>query len=196
MGRETLKKENAMSKLIVKFDTHAISTDVDPSRSYTLQLLDRPVYDDSLVFREVVKEKTLPFDEDMLKFAFLSVLKTMTQKVAADCVPRKIGNYLKFLPTIRGKVKGPYSPYNPQTCSTAIVVQSLSGLEKTVNTTALPRLLPASSARPFPRLRLTKAQQPSPIITATASAIAVSGNTTVLAALPYEPRSLAFAMKI
>ena len=134
MGRETLKKENAMSKLIVKFDTHAISTDVDPSRSYTLQLLDRPVYDDSLVFREVVKEKTLPFDEDMLKFAFLSVLKTMTQKVAADCVPRKIGNYLKFLPTIRGKVKGPYSPYNPQTCSTAIVVQSLSGLEKTVNT--------------------------------------------------------------
>ena len=123
-----------MSKLLVKFDTHAISTDVDPSKSYTLHLLDRPVYDDSLVFREVVKEKTLPFDEDMLKFAFLSVLKTMTQKVAADCVPRKIGNYLKFLPTIRGKVKGPYSPYNPQTCSTAIVVQSLSGLEKSVNT--------------------------------------------------------------
>ena len=123
-----------MSKIIVKFDTHAISTDVDPSKSYTLHLLDRPIYDDSQVFREVVKEKTLPFDEDMLKFAFLSVLKTVTQKVAADCVPRKIGNYLKFLPTMRGKVKGPYSPYNPQTCSTAIVVQSLSGLEKSVNT--------------------------------------------------------------
>ena len=122
-----------MKKLTVKFDTRAISPDVDPSRSYTLHLLDRPVYDESQVFREVVKEKTLPFDEDMLKFAFLCVLKTMTQKVAADCIPRKIGNHLKFLPTIRGKVKGPYSPYDPKTCSTAIVVQSLSGLEKVVN---------------------------------------------------------------
>ena len=77
-----------MNKLTVKFDTRAISTDVDPSRSYTLHLLDRPVYDESQVFREVVKEKTLPFDEDRLKFAFLCVLKTMTQKVAADCIPR------------------------------------------------------------------------------------------------------------
>ena len=35
---------------------------------------------------------------------------------------------------------------------------------------------------------LTKAQQPSPSITATASAITVSGKTTVFAALPNEPR--------
>ena len=35
---------------------------------------------------------------------------------------------------------------------------------------------------------LTNAQQPSPIITAMASAMTVSGNTTVLAALPWEPR--------
>ena len=49
---------------------------------------------------------------------------------------------------------------------------------------ALPMLLWASSFRPAPREMLTKAQQPSPIITATARATTVRGNTTVLAALP------------
>ena len=40
----------------------------------------------------------------------------------------------------------------------------------------------------LPRLRLTNAQQPSPIMKAIASAMTVSGNTTVFAAFPYEPR--------
>ena len=53
---------------------------------------------------------------------------------------------------------------------------------------ALPTLVLAAARSPCPRLKLTKAQQPSPIITAIASATTVSGNTTVLAALPYEPR--------
>jgi len=55
-------------------------------------------------------------------------------------------------------------------------------------TTALPMLLCASDAFFAPRLMLTNAQQPSPIITANASATTVSGYTTVFAALPYEPR--------
>ena len=42
----------------------------------------------------------------------------------------------------------------------------------------------------------TNAQQPSPIITASASATTVRGKTTVLAALPQEPRYEALAMKI
>lgn len=120
-------------KTKVKFMTNKISHEVDPSGSYTLQLMDRPIYDESRIFGEVVKDKTLPFDEDVLQFAFLSVLKGVSQKVAHDCNPRRIGNYLKFLPTIRGKVKGPYSAYDPETCSTAIVIQSLSGLEKTID---------------------------------------------------------------
>lgn len=49
---------------------------------------------------------------------------------------------------------------------------------------ALPMLLWAASRLPAPRLMLTKAQQPSPIITAMDRATTVSGNTTVLAALP------------
>ena len=61
---------------------------------------------------------------------------------------------------------------------------------------ALPTLLWASSLRPAPRLMETNAQQPSPIITASASATTVSGKTTVLAALPHEPRYDALAMKI
>lgn len=50
--------------------------------------------------------------------------------------------------------------------------------------TEQPMLLWASSCAPEPRLMLAKAQQPSPIMTASASATTVSGKTTVLAALP------------
>ena len=53
-----------------------------------------------------------------------------------------------------------------------------------LNTTALPTLRLALSTSFLPSAMLTKAQQPSPIMTAMASATTVSGNTTVLAALP------------
>ena len=49
---------------------------------------------------------------------------------------------------------------------------------------AVPMLLWASSLLLAPREMLTKAQQPSPIITAMERATTVSGNTTVFAALP------------
>lgn len=123
-----------MAKIIAKFDTVPVNTEIDPAGGYTLKLKDRPVYDDTQVFDEVVKEKTLPFDKDMLEFAFLSVLKTMALKVSRDCNPRRVGNYLKFTPTLRGKVKGMYSAYNPATCTSAIKVTSLSGLDKAVDT--------------------------------------------------------------
>ena len=123
-----------MAKLIAKFDTVPVNTAIDPEGGYQLRLRDRPVYDESQVFEEVVKEKTLPFDKDMLEFSFLAVLKTMAQKVSRDCNPRRVGNYLKFTPTLRGKVKGMYSAYNPQTCSSAIVISSMKGLEKAVDT--------------------------------------------------------------
>ena len=54
----------------------------------------------------------------------------------------------------------------------------------TLNTTALPTLRFALPTSLLPSAMLTKAQQPSPIMTAMASATTVSGNTTVLAALP------------
>lgn len=54
----------------------------------------------------------------------------------------------------------------------------------TDNTTALPTLRLALSTSFLPSAMLTKAQQPSPNMTAIASATTVSGNTTVLAALP------------
>ena len=123
-----------MSKIVAKFNTQAIKSELgENADGYMLRLKDRPVYDESQVFEEVVKEKTLPFDKDMLEFAFLSVLKTMTYKVSRDCNPRKIGNYLKVTPTLRGKVKGPFSQFDPATCSSAIVISSLSGLERSVD---------------------------------------------------------------
>ena len=51
-----------------------------------------------------------------------------------------------------------------------------------------------SSCFPAPSIRLTNAQQPSPSMTAIASAATVSGKTTVVAALPTLPKSGAFAM--
>lgn len=122
-----------MAKIIAKFDTVAVNTSIDPTGGYTLKLKDRPIYDESQVFEEVVKEKTLPFDKDMLEFAFLAVLKTMALKVSRDCNPRKVGNYLKFTPTLRGKVNGPYSQFDPATCTSAITISSMSGLEKAVD---------------------------------------------------------------
>ena len=59
-----------------------------------------------------------------------------------------------------------------------------------------PTLFLAVSGCFLPRFRLTNAQHPSPIMTAMASAITVSGNTTVFAAFPYEPRYDALAIKI
>ena len=50
--------------------------------------------------------------------------------------------------------------------------------------TKMKMLLFAWERSPFPRLMLTKAQQPSPIMTAMARATTVSGKTTVLAAFP------------
>ena len=122
-----------MAKIIARFDTKKVNNALDPEGGFSLQLKDRPIYDDTQVFEEVVKEKTLPFDKDMLEFAFLSVLKTMALKVSRDCNPRRIGNYIKFAPTLRGKVKTPYSAYSRDTCSSAIVVSSLSGLEKAID---------------------------------------------------------------
>lgn len=57
-------------------------------------------------------------------------------------------------------------------------------LAATVSTTALPTLRQARCRSLRPRAMLTKAQQPSPTITAMARATTVRGNTTVLAALP------------
>lgn len=123
-----------MAKLIAKFDTVPVNPAIDPEGGYLLRLRDRPVYDESQVFEEVVKEKTLPIDKDMLEFAFLAVLKTMALKVSRDCNPRKIGNYIKFTPTLRGKVKGMYSAYDPATCTSAIKVSSMTGLDKAIDT--------------------------------------------------------------
>ena len=57
-------------------------------------------------------------------------------------------------------------------------------LTSRLSTTEQPTLRCASSRAPEPRQMLTKAQQPSPIITARARATTVSGKTTVFAALP------------
>ena len=120
-------------KIEVKFDTSPVDTRLASKAGHRLHMKEQPIYEDDRVFEEVVKEKTLPIDADLLKFAFVSIITTAVKKVASDCIPRKIADCLKVMATMRGTVKGPYSPYNPETCSTAIVVQSLKGVEKSVD---------------------------------------------------------------
>lgn len=65
-----------------------------------------------------------------------------------------------------------------------------------VRTMAFPTDFSAFSLFPSPSEMLTKAQAPSPSITAIARARTVSGKTTVFAALPLDPRQEALAMQI
>lgn len=121
-------------KTQIEFDTYPVNAAVDPSGGYVMKLKEQQIVNDDSVFEEVVKEKTLPLSPDLLEFAFRTILSTMALKVSTDCRPRKIGNYLKATPYLRGKLKGPFSAYDPATCSCAIVFTSLSGLDKKVNT--------------------------------------------------------------
>jgi len=121
-------------KTQVPFDTYPVNAALDPSGGYAMKLKDLQIVNDDSVFEEVVKEKTLPLSPELLEFAFRTILTTMALKVSKDCRPRKVGSYLKATPYLRGKVASPYSAYDPQTCSCAIVFTSLSGLDKTVDT--------------------------------------------------------------
>jgi len=117
------------------FDTKPIPASIDPEGGCSLQLKDRPIIEDEDVYEEVKQEYSLPISAKLIGFITGCVLTGMTKKVATDCNPRRIGNLLKFTPTLRGKVPSIYSPYDPLTCASAITVSSLSGLEKAVDMT-------------------------------------------------------------
>ena len=119
---------------MIPFDTKAIPVSIDPEGGYSLQLKDVECVEDESVFDEVKSDNSLPISSNLIEFIFRCTLETMAGKVAKDCKARKIGNLLKFQPTLRGKVKNAYSAYDASTCSSAITVSSLSGLEKSIDT--------------------------------------------------------------
>lgn len=121
-------------KLVVYFEPVPISPTVDPRGGYALKMKEQQMVSGDSVFEEVVKEKTLPISAELLEFSFRCVLSTMAERVSRDCRPRKIGNYLKASAYLRGRVESPYSPFDPNTCSCAIIFTSLSGVMKSVNT--------------------------------------------------------------
>lgn len=122
------------NKTEVCFDTYPIPAALGPKGGYAMKIKVQPILEDTTVFEEVVREKTLPLSADLLEFAFRAILTTMARKVSRDCRPRRIGNLLKAAPYLRGNLAGPYSAYDEATCSCAIVFSSLSGLEKRVDT--------------------------------------------------------------
>lgn len=125
---------NNNEKLIVYFDTVPINPAVDPRGGYALKIKEQQIVSGNSVFEEVVQTKTLPISPELLEFAFECILSTMAERVSRDCRPRRVGKYLKAAPYMRGRVESPLAPYNPATCSCAILFTSLSAVAKTANT--------------------------------------------------------------
>lgn len=122
-----------MSKLIVPFDTYKVNTALDPEGGYAMRLGEQQIVEDVSVYEEVIKEKTLPLSPELLQFATSAVLNTMAAKTAADCRPRKIGGLIKCAAYTRGKLPGPYSAFDTDTCSAAVIFSSLKGVAKKVD---------------------------------------------------------------
>ena len=119
-----------MSKITMKFDTVCGKNPVNGRGGWLPRLQDVEIFDEENVFEEVAKEMSLPLNKELVQFVFLAVLKTMARKVSEDGRARKIGKYLKFTPTLRGRLPGRDSPFDPAQCEAAVTVTALSGLTK------------------------------------------------------------------
>ena len=122
-----------MSKLQVPFDTVAVPLTLDPRGGYAMRICPQQILEDDSVYEEVIKEETLPLSVKLLKFCVNAVLAATAKKVAQDCRPRRVGDEIKFAPFIRGKVPGPYSPFDAATCKTAVVPMPMKGVTKRVD---------------------------------------------------------------
>ena len=127
--------DNANSKKTIEFETVAISPSINPDGGYWLRLkLSQPLADKT-VFEEVAESLPIKLSPKTIAYILDATLATTAAKVARDGVPRKLGDLLKFHPVARGKVKGPFSAFNPETCAGVVSVCALKGLEKKMDMT-------------------------------------------------------------
>ena len=103
------------------------------AKGFRLQLQPQPMRSERAVYREIVKELSLNLSEDTVAFIVEMALKTLADKVAEDGLPRRIGNFLKFTPILRGRVDGVNSPYDPKTVAPLVKVTALRGLARKLN---------------------------------------------------------------
>ncbi len=121
-------------KMCIQFETVRVNSKLDGSGRYWLLAKPTGMKADKHVFKEAVQACSLNVSEKAAAYLFDAVLSTAVAKTAEDGIPRRIGNLIKVYPVIHGTVAGPYSAYDPTTCSCCVAIGSLSGLEKTVKT--------------------------------------------------------------
>lgn len=122
---------------MIEFNTYLIDPRFDPNGGYWLRIRQKQPKTDMSVYKEAIESCSLNINPKTAAFLFDAVLSTAMGKVATDGVPRKLGDLIKLEPVARGKLKGPYSAYNPETCSCVVSISALKGLEKKMDLTAV-----------------------------------------------------------
>ncbi len=120
---------NSTSKKAIAFDALEINKTIDPSGGYYLRLqLSQPMEDYS-VFQEVAE--TLPIRIDAKSIAYIvdATLSTTASKVAKDGIPRKLGDLIKFYPSVRGKIARASDAFDSKTCTAVVSHSVLKGVE-------------------------------------------------------------------
>ncbi|HBJ59499.1 MAG TPA: hypothetical protein DDY72_03390 [Verrucomicrobia bacterium] len=125
-----------MDKKYLTYDTVPCRAPGNPG-GYRLQLRQEPAQAENSAYKEAVQSLSLNLNERTVAFLVEAVLLSFAEKVAADGVPRRIGNLLKFAPVLRGKVEGVNSPFDPKTVKTSVAVTPLKGLSRALDTTRL-----------------------------------------------------------
>ena len=115
-----------MDKKYLTYDTVPCRAPGNPG-GYRLQLRQEPAQAENSAYKEAVQSLSLNLNERTVAFLVEAVLLSFAEKVAADGVPRRIGNLLKFAPVLRGKVEGVNSPFDPKTVKTSVAVTPLKG---------------------------------------------------------------------
>jgi len=122
-----------MNKLMVPFDTYAVNPALDPSGGYAMRLGEQQILEDDAVYEEVIKEETLPLSVKLLKFCVNAVLSATSKKTSQDCRPRRVGDEIKFVVGLRGKLAGPYGAFDTETCSAVVLATPMKGCVKKVD---------------------------------------------------------------
>lgn len=129
-----IESNDSNNKTVIAFDTIPVSSKMDTKGRFWLHAKQTTIKADKTVFKEAVEACSLNVSAKAAAYLFDAVMSTAVSKTAEDGIPRRIGNLVKVYPVIRGTVAGPYSAYDPTTCSCCVAICALGGLEKTVKT--------------------------------------------------------------
>lgn len=119
---------NSTSKKAIAFEAMPINPAIDPNGGYYLRLLLPQAMEDKSVFDEVA-EGVPGLNAKTIAYVVDATLSTTASKVAKDGIPRKLGDLIKFYPSVRGKITSANDPFDSQTCTAVVAHCVLKGVE-------------------------------------------------------------------